>query len=90
VYEKFQRTFIFPFKSRGLHSKKSHHNRQLTAKGHLTGTAMAAELLIKHTIPDSTAPKMGIISHCQTIGQLIALIARMQGVDVGRRLHSER
>jgi hypothetical protein len=44
---------------------------------------MAAELLMKDTLPDSTAPRMAIISHCQTIGQMIAFTARTQGADVG-------
>jgi hypothetical protein len=44
---------------------------------------MAAELLVKYTIHDSTAPRMAIIPHCHTIGQLIAFIARMLGASVG-------
>jgi hypothetical protein len=43
---------------------------------------MAAELLVKYTLPDSTAPRMVIIPRCQKIGQLIAFIARTQGADV--------
>jgi hypothetical protein len=44
---------------------------------------MAAELIVKYTLPNSTAPRMKIISHCQTIGQLIAFIVRTHGADVG-------
>jgi hypothetical protein len=44
---------------------------------------MVAELLVKYILSDSTAPRMAIIPHCQTIGQLIAFVARAQGVDVG-------
>jgi hypothetical protein len=44
---------------------------------------MATELLVKYILTDSTAPRIVRISHCQTIGQLIAFIARTQGVDVG-------
>jgi hypothetical protein len=32
--------------------KKSHHGISLIEKEHLTGTAMAAELLVKHLLPD--------------------------------------
>jgi hypothetical protein len=44
---------------------------------------MAAELLVKDTLPDSTAPSMAIISHYKAIRQLIAFIAQTQGADIG-------
>jgi hypothetical protein len=44
---------------------------------------MAAEPLVKDTLPDFTAPRIAVIPHCQVIGQLIAFIVRTQGADVG-------
>jgi hypothetical protein len=47
---------------------------------------MAGELLVKDTLFDAGAPRIAIIPQSQTIGQLIAFIARTQGVDVSTML----